>query len=256
MCLTSPKGLYGEVEGNSVHVMGLPESNLMLTSSDETTASNSSSDDNIDNVDINEEETGKTNPPSSKTRAVRDTELNDDEEKASEKGDTEKRGDEYDELLEDFNAAFSLTGDDQSGLFTVFLQEPGRTARIQGPGNVEAIRGAVEKVDKFIGQIVSVLANAKLLETGHVIVASTPGYVDVKLTNLITLKDDIEGLEADIIAGHSPVLNIKSEGESNPFLTYCEVSLRLHESHLSNLILPCTHSNVNELQMQSESTRV
>ena len=153
------------------------------------------------------------NPPS-KTRAVRDAEHSDDEEKASENKDTKELGDDFDKLLEDFNAAFSLTGDDQSGLFTIFLQEPGKTARIQGPGNSEALRGAVERVDKFIGQIVSVLTNAQLLETGHMVVASMPGYVDVKLTNLITLMDDIEAENSYVIAGHSPVLNIKSEGES------------------------------------------
>ena len=68
-------------------------------------------------------------------------------------------------------------------------------------------------MDEFIGQIVNILDNAKLLETGHVIVTSTPGYVDVKLTNLITLMDDIEAENSYVISGHSPVLNIKSEGE-------------------------------------------
>ena len=188
---------------------GLPESELILTSYETTTSDPSSSN----GTDVNEEETEEMNPPS-KTRAVRDAEHSDDEEKASENKDTKELGDDFDKLLEDFNAAFSLTGDDQSGLFTIFLQEPGKTARIQGPGNSEALRGAVERVDKFIGQIVSVLTNAQLLETGHMVVASMPGYVDVKLTNLITLMDDIEAENSYVIAGHSPVLNIKSEGES------------------------------------------
>ena len=189
---------------------GLPESELILTSLAEATTIDPSRG---NSTDVNEEETEETNPPS-KTRAVRDTEHSDDEEKPSENKDTKELGDDFDKLLEDFNAAFSLTGDDQSGLFTIFLQEPGKTARMRGPGNGEALRGAVKRVDEFIGQIVSVLTNANLLETGHVVVASMPGYVDVKLTNLITLMDDIEAENSYVVAGHSPVLNIKSEGES------------------------------------------
>lgn len=196
--------------------MGLPESELILTSSVEKTTSDLSSNNN--NTEA-KEEGGETTKPT-KTRATRDTENGVDEEKATEnEEDAKELEDDFDELLEDFNAAFSLTGDDQSGLFTIFLQEPGKTARMQGPGNGEAIRGAMERVDKFIGQIVSVLADSQLLETGHVIVASMPGYVDVKLTNLVTLMDDIEAENSYVIAGHSPVLNIKSEGES--LLTGC-----------------------------------
>ena len=129
------KSIYGDVEGKSVHVMGLPESELItFSTSDESTTNEPSS---TNSTDANEEETGETKPPS-KTRTARDTEHSDEEEdKATENEETEAHGDAFDELLEDFNAAFSLTGDDQSGLFTIFLQEPGKTARIQGGNSIE-----------------------------------------------------------------------------------------------------------------------
>ena len=123
------------MEGKSVHVMGLPESELITFSTSDESATNEPSSTNS-STDANEEETGETNPPS-KTRSARDTEHSDEEDKASENEETEAHGDAFDELLEDFNAAFSLTGDDQSGLFTIFLQEPGKTARIQGGNSIE-----------------------------------------------------------------------------------------------------------------------
>ena len=190
--------------------MGLPESELITyRPSDETSTSDQSSS-NSSSTDANKEEENAEANAQPKTRAVRDTQQ-DDAEKTTENEVTEKPA--FDELWEDFNAAFSLTGEDRSGLFTIFLPEPGKTARMKGPGNGDAVREAVEKVDAFIGRVLSVLSDAKLLETGHVIVASTPGYVDVKLTNLITLLDDIEAESTYVVAGHSPVLNIKSEGE-------------------------------------------
>ena len=192
--------------------MGLPESELITyCPSDETTTSDPSSS-NSSSTDTNKEEENAEANAQPKTRAVRDTQQ-DDTEKTTENENEVTEKPPFAELLEDFNAAFSLTGEERSGLFTIFLPEPGKTARMRGPGNGEAVREAVERVDAFIGRVLSVLSDAKLLETGHVVVASTPGYVDVKLTNLITLLDDIEAESSYVVAGHSPVLNIKSEGE-------------------------------------------
>ena len=191
--------------------MGLPESELITyCPSDETTTSDPSSS-NSSSTDTNKDENAEANAQP-KTRATRDTEQ-DDAQKTTENENEVTEKPPFAELLEDFNAAFSLTGEERSGLFTIFLPEPGKTARMKGPGNGEAVREAVERVDAFIGRVLSVLSDAKLLETGHVVVASTPGYVDVKLTNLITLLDDIEAESSYVVAGHSPVLNIKSEGE-------------------------------------------
>ena len=123
-------------------------------------------------------------------------------------------------------------------------------------------------MDEFIGQIVNILDNAKLLETGHVIVTSTPGYVDVKLTNLITLMDDIEAENSYVISGHSPVLNIKSEGEfiytllvaTKEILQGCVNPAPFTQDRTNNFGLYFAHwlalVILNALQMPLESTRV
>ena len=49
----------------------------------------------------------------------------DDGEKTTENENEVTEKPAFDELLEDFNAAFSLTGEDRSGLFTIFLLRSG-----------------------------------------------------------------------------------------------------------------------------------
>ena len=196
--------------------MGFEESELILTpSADKTTNVHDSSQ---NSSDVHEKDTDESEVTTS-TRTtgegeVQSNESDDDQDTTTTKNNvTDEVDDQYHRLLEDFNAAISFSDNDESALFTLFLDEPGKTARTQGAGNIAAIRKTVELVDKFIGQVVAVLAKTKLLESSHIIVASTPGYVDVKLTNMITLMDYIQVQNSYIIAGHSPILNIKSEGE-------------------------------------------
>ena len=203
--------------------MGFEESELILTSSaDKATNGHSSSQNSSDgdtkdgsNGHGNDTEESETTTSSRTTGqdAEQSNESDDDQDKTTKNRDTDEVDDEYHRLLEDFNAAITFTANDESGLFTIFVQEPGKTARTHGAGNIAAIRKTIESVDKFIGQVVAILAKTKLLDSSHVIVASTPGYVDVKLINMITLTDYIQAQNSYIIAGHSPILNIKSEGK-------------------------------------------
>ncbi len=153
-----------------------------------------------------------------RTRAARDTHDQDEEKPASPSEDAEQSPAAndtkswYDELMHDLKTSFKLASDKEDYFYTIFVDEPGKTAREMGPDHVA---DAVKEVDDFIGKVHWFLEDVEMADNTDLLIVSTPGYMDVTLTKMISLKDYVHKDFRMIIAGHSPVINIKAMSKYN-----------------------------------------
>lgn len=88
---------------------------------------------------------------------------------------------------------------------TMFLNEPGLTAQTMGP---DGATNAITMVDSIVGEILSFIRTHELSEVTNVIVCSTPGYTDVAVKDIISVK----GLSQKKmkIFGESPIYHVSS----------------------------------------------
>ncbi len=115
--------------------------------------------------------------------------------------------DSYEDLLQKTGQFLKDSQRSHSGFLTIFLDEPGATARVNGPldGTVQA---AVIDIDDFVGRLLELLH-----DNTHFIVVSTPGFTQVLKKNVIDLQQDVEEGSHLNVVGSPTVLNIR-EAES------------------------------------------
>ena len=101
-----------------------------------------------------------------------------------------------------------------NGFISIYIEEPGVSAEIFGPESNES-RTAIEKVDKFIGNLTKVLD----MEETNIIILSTPGFLEVSTTNdkvidLDKIKNNLEltKQESYLAIGATPIISIKPKG--------------------------------------------
>ena len=89
---------------------------------------------------------------------------------------------------------------------TIYIEEPGTTAEIFGPDSNES-RIALEKVDKFVGNLTSQLN----MEETDLIILSTPGFLEVSTTTdkVINLEKVKSQVDAFLTIGTTPVISVK-----------------------------------------------
>lgn len=195
--------LHGKAEGKRLtRVLGLDPNTMRLLLSTPT------------------EETEKSQPS---------TESQSEQEAKDDKGDSPVSGEELPKAMEQKRVEAEKDEEDLAAQFksflkesnttyersflTVFLDEPGKSAKALGPQGVEAAIGAV---DKDIGKMVEAAREEGLEGAINWVVVSTPGYADVDMSKVINLKQYVsKDFEA---TGSSPVLNIKASGSQGKSL--------------------------------------
>ncbi|XP_059094082.1 glycerophosphocholine choline phosphodiesterase ENPP6-like isoform X1 [Tigriopus californicus] len=103
-----------------------------------------------------------------------------------------------------------LFNTDEKLFGTMFFNEPGQTAQAMGP---DGAKKAIKTVDSIVGEILSYIQTQELSEVTNVIVCSTPGYTDVAVKDIISVK----GLSQKKmkIFGESPIYHVSSVEASN-----------------------------------------
>jgi len=69
----------------------------------------------------------------------------------------------------------------------------------------ESVKHVLEKVDAFVGQLVDAVSEAKLELVADIVLASSPGYVDVTIDKIVHLTKIVDGASVDFV-GSSPVV--------------------------------------------------
>ena len=124
----------------------------------------------------------------------------------------------------------------ESVFLTVFLDEPGKTARNWGP---DAANEGLRKVNEFLKDLDEFVATeAGFKAKTNLLIVSTPGYSGVSAANS-TIDEDFGSLE---VTGKSPILNAKAD--KNPEIAVNQFSVVKQYSEASKKFKVFTQSTL------------